>query len=383
MSVGAAVCALVCAQFALLVAPAGAARAEPGGPGVREKGGVQASPAAPEPGKPGKAEEPGAAGGPDEAAGEDPTARLERLRKKIEKLHDSAESATEEYNAADERAAKQRSEIVRLARAIVRTRGQLDDLRDRAGAMARAQYRGGGLPPSARLVLGDDPEDFLRDLDLLHKGDQAAKGLIAKLRTANEDLDEYADEATGRWAKLESDRKRKAKAKKDIEAELAKAEKLESRLEADELERLRELEDEAAWARQARWLESGVLEEIDQRASARGRKAVGYAMAQIGKDYEWGAEGPGTFDCSGLTLRAWEAAGLRIPRTSQEQWRLLPRVEVTDMRPGDLIVYKSDASHVGMYVGDGVMVHAPRTGRQITTAGAGSLPILGVVRPDA
>ncbi|MFH0243669.1 NlpC/P60 family protein [Streptomyces sp. HK10] len=380
VSVGAAVCALVCAQFALLVAPAGVARAEPGGPGAEGKGGVQTSPAAPEPGKAG---EPGAAGGPDEDAGDGSAARLEKLRKKIEKLHDRAESATEEYNAADERAGKQRREIVRLAQAIVRTRGQLDDLRDRAGAMARAQYRGGGLPPSARLVLGDDPEDFLRDLGLLHKGDQAARGLIAKLRTANEDLDEYADEATGRWAKLEADRKRKAGAKKDIEAELAKAEKLESRLEADELERLRELEDEAAWARQARWLESGVLEEIDQRASARGRKAIGYAMAQIGKDYEWGAEGPGTFDCSGLTLRAWEAAGLRILRTSQEQWRLLPRVEITDMRPGDLIVYKRDASHVGMYVGDGVMVHAPRTGRQITTAGAGSLPILGVVRPDA
>ncbi len=105
-------------------------------------------------------------------------------------------------------------------------------------------------------------------------------------------------------------------------------------------------------------------------------------MAQIGKDYEWGAEGPDTFDCSGLMLRAWEAAGERIPRTSQEQWRLLPRVEITDMRPGDLIVYKKDAGHVGMYVGDGMMVHAPRTGRQITLAGAGSLPILGVVRPD-
>ncbi|WP_410537884.1 NlpC/P60 family protein [Streptomyces sp. KL2] len=379
---GAAVCALVCAQFALLVAPAGAARAEPGGPGAQGKGVVRASPppSAPEPGEEGR---PGQAGQPDEGAGEGSTARLEELRKKIEKLHDRAESATEEYNAADERAERQRREIVRLARAIVRTRGQLDDLTDRAGAMARAQYRGGGLPPSARLVLGGDPEDFLRDLGLLHKGDRAAKGLIAKLRTANEDLDEYADEATGRWAKLEADRKRKARAKKDVEAELAKAEKLESRLEADELKRLRELEDEAAWARQARWLESGVLEEIGQRASARGRKAVGYAMAQIGKDYEWGAEGPGTFDCSGLTLRAWEAAGLRIPRTSQEQWRLLPRVDITDMRPGDLIVYKRDASHVGMYVGDGVMVHAPRTGRQITTAGAGSLPILGVVRPDA
>lgn len=292
------------------------------------------------------------------------------------------ESATEKYNAADVRAEKQRQEIVRLADTIVRTRGRLDDLVDKAGAMARAQYRGGGLPPGARLVLSDDPDDFLRDLGLLHKGERAAEGLIGRLRTARKDLDDHAEEATDRWAGLEADRRRKANAKKDIEAELAKAEKLESRLAAEELERLRRLEEETAWARQAKWLETGVLEEIDDKASERGRRAIAYAMAQIGKDYEWGAEGPLTYDCSGLTMRAWEAAGLRIPRTSQEQWKRLARVEVTDMRPGDLIVYKGDASHVGMYVGDGVMVHAPRTGRQITTAGAGSLPILGVVRPD-
>nr|WP_307826633.1 C40 family peptidase [Streptomyces pactum] len=110
-------------------------------------------------------------------------------------------------------------------------------------------------------------------------------------------------------------------------------------------------------------------------------RAVEFARAQIGKDYVWGAEGPESYDCSGLTLKAWAAAGLVIPRTSQEQWRRLPRVEVTDLRPGDLIVYYRDATHVGMYVGDGVMVHAPRPGRQVTLAGAGSMPILGVVRP--
>ncbi|GAA2387535.1 NlpC/P60 family protein [Streptomyces glaucosporus] len=363
----AAACALVCAQLGLLVVPVGSAYADPGRPG------------------PGGTPEAGASGGP-EAGGESAdgkdAARLEEIRKEIEKLHGRVESATEEYNAADERAEEQRQEIVRLARAITRTRGHLADLTDRAGAMARAQYRGSGLPPEARLVLEDDPEDFLRDLGLLHRGEQATRGLLGKLRNARKDLDEYADEATGRWAKLEADRRRKAAAKKRIEAELARAEKLESRLEAEELERLRELEDEAAWARQARWLDTGILDEIDGRASARGRKALEYAMAQIGKDYEWGAEGPGTFDCSGLTLRAWEAAGVRIPRTSQEQWRRLPKVEITDMRPGDLIVYRKDAGHVGMYVGDGMMVHAPRTGRQITLAGAGSLPILGVVRPD-
>ncbi|HEX5568456.1 MAG TPA: NlpC/P60 family protein [Streptomyces sp.] len=367
VSVGALVCVLVGAQLGLLAAPAVAAHPGPGGPGPGERGSAGA-PAGPPEG--------------DSSADAESTARLEEVRKRIEELHDRAESATEAYNAAGERADRQRYEIVRLAQAIVRTRVQLDALTDRAGAMARAQYRGGGLPPQARLLLSDDPERFLRGLELLRRGQRATSGLIGRLTASRQDLDRYADEATDRWAKLEADRRKKAAAKKRITAELAEAEKLESQLADEEVERLRQLEDEAAWARQARWLDTGVLEEIDGRASARGRKAVRFAMAQIGKDYQWGAEGPDTFDCSGLTLRAWEAAGERIPRTSQEQWRRLPKVEITQMRPGDLIIYKEDASHVGMYVGDGVMVHAPRTGRQITLAGAGSLPILGVVRPD-
>ena len=189
-------------------------------------------------------------------------------------------------------------------------------------------------------------------------------------------------EASAKWRKLEADRKLKADAKKKIEKELKQAEKLESRLAKDELKQLRELEDEAAWARQSAWLKSGVLDEIMGKASKEGKRALAYATNQIGKDYEWGAEGPRTFDCSGLTLRAWQAAGEEIPRTSQEQWKQLPHVPIRKMRPGDLIIYKRDASHVAMYVGDGKMVHAPRTGRQITIGGAGSLLIKGMVRPD-
>src|SRR5699024_11663565 len=67
----------------------------------------------------------------------------------------------------------------------------------------------------------------------------------------------------------------------------------------------------------------------------------------------WGAEGPTSYDCSGLTSQAWAAAGRPIPRTSQEQWRLLPHIAIKDMRPGDLIIYHADATHVGMYVGNG------------------------------
>lgn len=72
-----------------------------------------------------------------------------------------------------------------------------------------------------------------------------------------------------------------------------------------------------------------------------------------------GRRGPNTFDCSGLTSQAWAAAGQGIPRTSQEQWKQLDRIAVEAMRPGDLIIYNSDASHVALYIGDGAIIHAP------------------------
>lgn len=307
---------------------------------------------------------------------------LEEIHKRVARLHDEAESATDAYNGAEERAEKQAKAVKALEKKIDGLRERRAKYRKTAGALARAQYRSGGMPDEARLVLRENPESFMRDAVVMRKGQRAALGVISTLTRTKSDLDDYAEEASSKLRKLEGNRKRKAAAKKKIEKELKQAEDLESQLAEDELERLRQLEDAAAWARQSQWLKSGVLDEITGKASEAGKRAIAYATNQIGKDYEWGAEGPLTYDCSGLTLRAWEAAGEEIPRTSQEQWKRLPRVKVRDMRPGDLIIYKGDASHVGMYVGGGEMVHAPRTGRQITIEGAGSLPIKGVVRPD-
>nr|WP_243274934.1 C40 family peptidase [Streptomyces albus] len=307
---------------------------------------------------------------------------LEQIRKDIERLHDRAESATDAYNAAEAAAKRQQKHLVSLAKRIDTTQGRLDRLNDTAGAMARAQYRNGGMPPGAKLVLADDPEDFLRGLSLAHKGQQATRAFIGTLTKARSSLRGDAEDAAEQWTKLEKTRKKKAAAKKRITAQLAKAERIESGLKKEERERLRRLEEDAAKARQAKWLDSGALKGAGGTASPAGRRAIAWASKQIGKDYVWGAEGPDTFDCSGLTMRAWEAAGESIPRTSQEQWKRLPHVPVNKMRPGDLIIYKRDASHVGIYVGDGALLHAPRTGRQITVEGAGSMPILGVVRPD-
>ncbi|MCZ7459483.1 C40 family peptidase [Streptomyces sp. WMMC940] len=313
---------------------------------------------------------------------EPPGKNLEEVRKELDELYRKAASATDAYNLAEEQADRQSAQIVKLAQEIAKGQARIDDLKDRAGATARAQYRGGGLPPEAQLVLTDDPQLFLDAAGRIKAGGKATKDLLGELNRTQADLRAYSKEASAQWALLEANRVKKEKHKKEINKQIAAARQIEARLRKEELARLQKLEQEAAHRAQTAWLGSGVLKEINGRASEQGKAAVAFATEQIGKPYVWGAEGPGSYDCSGLTSQAWAAAGRGIPRTSQEQWRLLPRVDIKDMRPGDLIIYHADASHVGMYVGDGAIVHAPRPGRNVTLAGAGSMAILGVVRPD-
>lgn len=308
--------------------------------------------------------------------------KLEAVRRKIDGLYGKATSATDAYNLAEERADNQSTELVRLSSEIVNGQVRIDRLKRQAGAAARAQYRAGGLPPEAQLLLTDDPQLFLDGAGRVQRGQKATKDLLGQMTKAQDDLTTYTKKAGAEWTKLEASRVKQAKAKKEINQQIKAAKKIEAGLEKEERERLLMLEQQDAAKAQEAWLGSGELRDINGEASAQGKAAIAYATAQIGKPYVWGAEGPASFDCSGLTSEAWRAAGKVIPRTSQEQWRLLPRVPVSQMRPGDLIIYHQDASHVGMYVGNGSIVHAPRPGRQVTLTGAGSMVILGVVRPD-
>ncbi|TGN73974.1 glycoside hydrolase [Streptomyces bauhiniae] len=318
-----------------------------------------------------------------------PDAELEKVRARLDGLYHDAAVATDAYNAAEEKTRKQSVQLARLEKRTDTARKKLAELKDQAGAAARAQYRDSGMPPMARFLLSDNPEHFADGAGTLLNGARATKKLIAETDRVERELKRDTDDAAARWKKLERDRKDKAAAQKTIQARIKDAEKLESRLEKKEKERLAELERQAARKAQTAWLDTGVLKkeadaaESTATATSAGARAVAFATAQLGKPYVWGAEGPDSFDCSGLTSQAWADAGTPIPRTSQEQWKQLPHVDVTEMRPGDLVIYFADATHVGMYVGDGKIIHAPRPGRTVTVAGAGTMPILGVVRPDA
>lgn len=168
----------------------------------------------------------------------------------------------------------------------------------------------------------------------------------------------------------------------DVRKRLADVEKLLTSLTTDQLTALAAFEKNDVDKAQQRLVTSGALGDTEREPSRAGDRALRYAVQQIGKPYEWGAEGPKTYDCSGLTSEAWGHAGTPIPRTSEEQWARLPRVPLKELRPGDLVIYFPEATHVAMYLGDGKVVQAPRTGEKVQVSPIASYPILGAVRPD-
>ena len=118
------------------------------------------------------------------------------------------------------------------------------------------------------------------------------------------------------------------------------------------------------------------------KSSNKGKTALAYAKAQLGKPYVFGAEGPGSFDCSGLTLRAWQAAGVNLPRTSQQQFKASPRVSMSNLKVGDLVFfYGPNPSHVGVYAGNGKVINAPRPGRVVEYTPISYMPVAGATRP--
>jgi cell wall-associated NlpC family hydrolase len=123
---------------------------------------------------------------------------------------------------------------------------------------------------------------------------------------------------------------------------------------------------------------------VDPSYAARAEKAVAFARAQIGKPCVWGATGPGSYDCSGLTQAAWKAAGVTLPRSTHAQADAGTTVSLADALPGDLVFFHDDLSHVGVCIGNGMMIHSPKPGayvREESVHHGGGSGIHGVVRP--
>ncbi|MEY9814346.1 C40 family peptidase [Streptomyces albogriseolus] len=300
----------------------------------------------------------------------------------LQTLYREAEKATERYNATEEALAEQRAETERLEKALARTRLSLHDSRGAAGRLARQQYQSlSGLSPYVRLLLARDPQRALEQGHVIGQLARERAQTVGRLTGDARQADELARRAREALDERIALTERRGKERDQVVARLRDVEELLASLTADQLAELAELERGRVDEAQRALVASGALSGANA-PSAAGERAVRYAVEQLGKPYEWGAEGPETYDCSGLTSQAWRAAGAEVPRTSQEQWARLERIDLVDLRPGDLVVYFHDATHVALYLGDGMVVQAPRPGARIKVSPVAANPVLGAVRPD-
>ncbi|MGW0826444.1 C40 family peptidase [Streptomyces sp. NPDC002845] len=294
-------------------------------------------------------------------------------RAEVDRLYEEAERATEAYNKADERADTLRDQVDTAQDEIARQQERVNTMREQLGSLAGAQYRSGGVDPSVALLFSDDPDQYLDRAAALDRINVHQADRLTGLRRVMRELAQHREEATEKLAELEKSRKAVAKHKRTVEKKLAKARQLLNSLPTAE---------RADYQRASRDGRSD-LPDLTGAAAPGGRAgaAVAAARSAVGKPYVWGANGPSGFDCSGLIQWSYAQAGVGLPRTSQAQRYAGRQVPLSEAQPGDLVTYRSDASHVGMYVGNGQVIHAPYPGAPVRYDPVGMMPIGSVTRP--
>jgi peptidoglycan DL-endopeptidase CwlO len=300
------------------------------------------------------------------------------LQRRLEGLNRQADQQVEDYLQA-------KLAVERTRKSIRILQGQLDGVRSelagaRAGIAARAAvaYVQGPATDVASLLAASDPTDALERaqlLDLLatHDANQVLSARAIE-RSAQARAAELAAVERKQAAILDQMAQRKAK----IEQLVAQTEQTLAQLRAAERRRAAAANRPATTAPAA---SSPSPTPPPKAVSGNVAAVVRYAYAQLGKPYQWGATGPGAFDCSGLTMMAWAQAGVSLPHSSQAQIGIGRRVTQSELQPGDLIFRYSPISHVSLYVGNGQQISATHTGSTVKLQSAFQGEITGFSRP--
>ncbi|HEV2890721.1 MAG TPA: NlpC/P60 family protein [Frankiaceae bacterium] len=343
-------------------------------------------------------------------AGADPSPQTIAAKKELQRLEVEISSATEDWNASRLRLGEARRVAATAQARVTQKERDVASLREGVGSLMAAAYRsGGGVDPVLRLMTSATPETFLTRAGTVDAIARNQNGRLRTLRAARRDLEQQqvlAREAVAAATAIEASMER---TRVRIEGAIARQQELVTRLETADARRER-LEREAAERRAAQLAAARARAREAAAAAARARReaaaarasrsrvtaprppaydgpasgrasvAVAEAYRQLGKPYQWGAEGPDRFDCSGLTMWVWAKAGVSLPHSSRMQFDQGRHVAQSELRPGDLVFYGSPIHHVGIYVGDGKYINAPQTGDVVKVASVYRDDYTGAVR---
>jgi cell wall-associated NlpC family hydrolase len=293
-----------------------------------------------------------------------------RLEEQLDRLNREADQLVEQYNQSNEALQRVQRSLKTLRAQASGAEADLRRLRTTLGARASAAYVQGAGSAVAAVLGSDDPAAAIarvQVLDLLaaHDGD-----LMDQLGVAGKAFAERQASLVAAEKAQAAEVKRLAAKKVEVEGAAARTRAL--------LSRMRAADRPAAPSRPVAPPPSGGGGGGPVSGSAAA--VVAYARAQVGKPYCYGGEGPGCFDCSGLTMMAWRQAGVSLPHSSAAQYNVGRRLSASELRPGDLIFYYSPISHVSIYIGGGQRISATHTGDYVRVQSLGS-SIVGYARP--
>ena len=316
------------------------------------------------------------------------------VKSRVDRLYHQAEQASERYNNARIELKKARTRLGALQADLHRQRAKVNSLRRDVADSVVAQYQGQGLSSTGQLLLSENPDAFIDHLTTVSEYNDQRSQMMADFAVQAKRLAMRQASAKREVARIATTKNALAHDKARIDTKAAQAKALLGRLKdraaarataraARAARAASRSQDRVAAAPSAAPAPRAPSPAPTSAAPASGRAAaaVHYALAQVGKAYVFGAAGPSAFDCSGLTMRAWQQAGVSLPHSSSAQMGSGTPVSQSQLQPGDLVFYYSPVSHVGMYIGHGQIVNAENPSVGVKITGVNSMPYAGAVRP--
>ncbi|MFH9348476.1 NlpC/P60 family protein [Kitasatospora sp. NPDC017646] len=333
----------------------------------------------------------------------DPQPTKDQVKEQVDQLNEQAEQATEKYNAAQEKQQELEKQVSGMQDQVARQQAQVTDLQGGLAEIAGEQYRNGGISPTVQLMFSSSPDNFLNQAGALNQAGDTQKNQLKQLQDQQRKLDQDRTEAQGKLAELESTTQQLKSSKEDVQNKLKAAQDLLNTLTEQERQAIKAAEDKAAAdakakadaaakasqssgsdraSRDSGRTDLGSSPVTIAPGSSHGAAALAAAATKVGSPYVWGATGPGSFDCSGLMVWAFNQAGVSLPRTSQEQAGAGTRIgtDLSQAQPGDLLIFYGDAHHVGIYAGNGQVLHAPKPGASVRYEAVSNMPLASIVR---
>jgi cell wall-associated NlpC family hydrolase len=318
-----------------------------------------------------------------QSASATPQPSIDDVKTQIDGLNSQAAQATQQYDGAQEKAGTLRQQASQLQDEVARTQEQVTQLEQGLASVAGQQYMQDGLDPSVQLMFNSNPAGYLDQATTQQQANISEAEALKALQQAQRTLDQQKQDAATALAQLNATTTTLNDAKAQVQGKLQQAQSLLNSLTASQRAALQAAEDQADGPEVSRSSARADLASAPP-ASGYAATAVQEALTRLGDEYVWGANGPTTFDCSGLMQWSYAQAGVSLPRTSEEQATVGTEVpSLAQAQPGDLVIYDSDGSvegHVGMYIGNGEVVHAPHRGAVVRIMPANALPITTIRR---